>query len=92
MTTYTRTSPTDPPTGVAVVATGVGMVVCSGWASSVSACCRRRPTVVAGEEDPSVAGDVGNDDGAAVAVASSQAAKRHSLPLPRCYRDRTVSS
>ena len=69
MTTYTsaRRPPARRPVWLIVLLTGVGMVVLFAVGFGVSLLVAgedERPTVVAGEEDPSVAGDaIGNDDG-----------------------------
>ncbi|MCP4895237.1 MAG: hypothetical protein GY911_15670, partial [Actinomycetales bacterium] len=69
MTNYTsaRRPPARRPVWLIVLLTGVGMVVLFAVGFGVSLLVAgedERRTVLAGEEDPSVAGDaIGNDDG-----------------------------
>ena len=69
MSTYTsaRRPPARRPVWLIVLLTGVGMVVLFAVGFGVSLLVAgedQRPTVAAGEEDPSVAGDaIANDDG-----------------------------
>ena len=71
MSTYTsaRRPPARRPVWLIVLLTGVGMVVLFAVGFGVSLLVAgedERLTVVAGEEDPSVAGDaIGNNDGTA---------------------------
>ena len=70
MTTYTsvRRPPARRPVWLIVLLTGVGMAVLFAVGFGVSLLVAgedERPTVVAGEEDPSVAGDAIGGDGTA---------------------------